>query len=380
MLRKTAAIAVLIVLVTSLFAGSVTVAPVHDQAAEASNAAYAAVPGGFAGIHILRGMMSLASGNAAGIVTATVAGGMVAGSVTADQVFVTRTCIPGASAASDAGPVVAETAGFPDSSQTPDFGGMPVYKENGLTMVMLANETSIEQTDPAVQIFTFNARAASDKFVRYGLKALKEDARLDGIVLHTPTIVYGPHGVSLGRYDLKTESHNASDEAGGFKEFTGHLEIPWPDASGMPLGPPGAGKGAIEVNGSIVVDTTMLAKAIEDKATASPTPAASSATDDPYNNAIAGGQTNWHKVNVADSVKSFNVDVKWQNANDSLRLMVYTPDGKILGPYDDSSDGVIDGRIDLNIANPSGVATGDYYLKVTDTALSGKDEYYVKTY
>ncbi len=60
--------------------------------------------------------------------------------------------------------------------------------------------------------------------------------------------------------------------------------------------------------------------------------------------------------------------------------MVYTPDGKVLGPYYDDSDGKTDGRINLNIANPSGVAAGEWHLKVTDMDTLGDNDYYVKTY
>ncbi len=107
---------------------------------------------------------------------------------------------------------------------------------------------------------------------------------------------------------------------------------------------------------------------------------ATAAKADLYNNEISGGQTNWHKVDLSNAVKSFNIDLKWQNVNDSLRLLLYSPDGKILGPYYDDSDGKIDGRINLNIANPSGVASGEWQLKVTDMSTLGTDDYYVKTY
>jgi hypothetical protein len=60
--------------------------------------------------------------------------------------------------------------------------------------------------------------------------------------------------------------------------------------------------------------------------------------------------------------------------------MIYTPDGKVLGPYYDDSDGQTDARINLNVANPSGVASGEWHLKVTDLDTLGSDDYYVKTY
>lgn len=159
-------------------------------------------------------------------------------------------------------------------------------------------------------------------------------------------------------------------------------QMPFPDAM-----PPGL----VEFNGSMAVDMVTL-RALVDNATAGTAfagsaavgndSAGSTAMADPYNDDIAAGQTDWHSVDISSAVQSFNVDLKWNDTADNLRLEIYTPDGKVLGPYYDSSDGKIDGRIDLNIANPSsgGVATGEYYLKVTDTSPTGKDEYYVKTY
>ncbi len=52
----------------------------------------------------------------------------------------------------------------------------------------------------------------------------------------------------------------------------------------------------------------------------------------------------------------------------------------MLGPYDDVSYGEADGEINLNIANPSGVAAGKWYFKVTDMSPTGTDNYYIKTY
>ena len=104
-----------------------------------------------------------------------------------------------------------------------------------------------------------------------------------------------------------------------------------------------------------------------------------SAMDSPYNNEISGGQTCWHSATL-DAVKSFNVDLKWSDPGDDFRLVIYTPDNKVLGPYDDESYGQHDGEINLNIANPSGVAAGKWYFKITDLSTSGKDEYYIKTY
>lgn len=106
----------------------------------------------------------------------------------------------------------------------------------------------------------------------------------------------------------------------------------------------------------------------------------SSQADAPYNDTISAGQTVYHDAVVSGSSTSLNVDLAWKNPNDSMRLTVYTPDGHVLGPYYDSSDGKTDNAINLEIDNPSGVASGTWIFKVVDTGAVGKDEYYIKTW
>ncbi len=104
------------------------------------------------------------------------------------------------------------------------------------------------------------------------------------------------------------------------------------------------------------------------------------ANSSPYNNTITQGQTVYHQAQVAGGNTSMSFDLKWMNANDDLRLSVYTPDGHVLGPYTDSSDGKKDGRINLEVDNPSGVSGGTWSFKVTGSNVTGKDEYYLRTW
>ncbi len=101
---------------------------------------------------------------------------------------------------------------------------------------------------------------------------------------------------------------------------------------------------------------------------------------DVYNNDIMPGETNWHQAYISGSPAALNFELKSNNTNSPLRVVVYTPDGKVLGPYDDDSDGVMDGIINMEISNPAGVANGAWSFKVTDTGVTGKDEYYLKTW
>jgi len=151
--------------------------------------------------------------------------------------------------------------------------------------------------------------------------------------------------------------------------FTAHLVIPAMNGSEeMPL-PPWPFPGEYVFDSNVTVDLANLTNA--DGVTLQ---------DSLYNNEIAAGETQWHSADISSAVESVNVDMKWRNGSNPLKLTIYTPDGHVLGPYDDSSDGKTDGRINLNVDNPSGVAAGKWSMKVTDTGVAGKDAYYVKTY
>jgi hypothetical protein len=252
--------------------------------------------------------------------------------------------------------------------------GMSIYGMQGTGFItFLTNESRLEIAGPPTTQFYVN----NDMFDGR-LKSMLRDMRsrmTDAWVaryLHTPVILSGPDGVQSQRFDMRMEGRPVlSGVPGEFNNFTGKLVIPWGE-SGVVYGPDGplpVNNGAIEIDSSMLVDMANVTFA---NATAAKTAV--------YNNEISGGQTNWHKVDISDAVESFNVDLKWQNINDSLRLLLYSPDGKILGPYYDDSDGKTDGRINLNIAHPSGVASGEWQLKVTDMSTLGTDDYYVKTY
>ena len=98
-----------------------------------------------------------------------------------------------------------------------------------------------------------------------------------------------------------------------------------------------------------------------------------------YNNSILPGSTNWHSSTVGDSIESLIIDMKWKNPESKLRLIVYTPDGQVLGPYYDDSDGIDDGRINLDVANQDGIADGDWRYKVNVQQAVEREEYYLRT-
>lgn len=90
---------------------------------------------------------------------------------------------------------------------------------------------------------------------------------------------------------------------------------------------------------------------------------------------ITQGQTNWHYKSVSSYITTMNVNLNWGNTDNSLRLTIYTPDGYTLGPYYDSADGSVDGRIGLTITNPNGIARGTWSYCVYGYSVSGTQSY-----
>lgn len=99
-----------------------------------------------------------------------------------------------------------------------------------------------------------------------------------------------------------------------------------------------------------------------------------------YNNQINEGQTVWHETEISGKSTTMSVDLKWKSTSDDLRLMIYTPDNKVLGPYTDDSDGTDDSRIYLNVTNPDGVAAGTWSFKVTGVDVASNDSYYLRAW
>ncbi len=92
---------------------------------------------------------------------------------------------------------------------------------------------------------------------------------------------------------------------------------------------------------------------------------------------ITQGQTNWHTKDVTTFITTLNVDLNWGNPSNSLRLRIYSPDGYVFGPYFDNADGIIDGRINLDIRNPNGIAKGTWRYEVYGYSVVGTQGYYI---
>ncbi len=90
---------------------------------------------------------------------------------------------------------------------------------------------------------------------------------------------------------------------------------------------------------------------------------------------IKQGETNWHYKIVSYYFTTLNVDLSWGNSANSLQLTIYSPDNHVFGPYYDSDDGAVDGRINLDIHNPNGIARGTWTYNVYGYQVSGVQSY-----
>jgi hypothetical protein len=90
---------------------------------------------------------------------------------------------------------------------------------------------------------------------------------------------------------------------------------------------------------------------------------------------ITQGEYRWHSRLVNYYTQTLNYNLYWGNTANSLRLRVFTPDGYVLGPFYDSSDGQINGRINIDIYRSGGVAQGTWYSEVYGHQVTGVQSY-----
>lgn len=96
---------------------------------------------------------------------------------------------------------------------------------------------------------------------------------------------------------------------------------------------------------------------------------------------IVQGQTKAYYTNVGTSVNWLEVDLNWGNKANSLSLTIYKPSGSSIGTYYDSSDGVVDGRIHIDIVPGQGyVESGQWMYKVYGVSVTGTEDYTFNVY
>ena len=62
---------------------------------------------------------------------------------------------------------------------------------------------------------------------------------------------------------------------------------------------------------------------------------------------ISQGQYQWQSKLVNYYTESLPFNLYWGNPSNSLRLRIFTPDGYVLGPYYDGSDGALQRQYQL---------------------------------
>jgi hypothetical protein len=91
---------------------------------------------------------------------------------------------------------------------------------------------------------------------------------------------------------------------------------------------------------------------------------------------ITQGKTAYYNAYVGSGVNWIELDLNWGDKSDSLTLGIYTPSGSKVGTYSDSSDGIINGRIHVNVDPSQGyVAQGNWKLSVYGSRVSGQEDY-----
>jgi hypothetical protein len=89
---------------------------------------------------------------------------------------------------------------------------------------------------------------------------------------------------------------------------------------------------------------------------------------------ISEGQTHWYSTGVPLAKTSFYSDLYWGAPSNSLTLTIIAPD-TTFGPYYDSADGRIDGRINLRITKSGGLTSGTWWSKVYGYRVTGAQSY-----
>lgn len=86
-----------------------------------------------------------------------------------------------------------------------------------------------------------------------------------------------------------------------------------------------------------------------------------------------GEQKSFHRQMPAN-LSRFTYDLYWQDPENSLKLSIFAKDG-MMGPYYDDSDGIVNGRIYLQISREEGIAPGDWYAVVEGEQIKDTQQF-----
>ena len=109
-------------------------------------------------------------------------------------------------------------------------------------------------------------------------------------------------------------------------------------------------------------------------------------SDDPMttlglSDTVDEGETNRHQFYVGSEVAYLEMYLNWGSTSDSLALTIYTPSGSTIGTFRDSSDGMMDGKIHIDI-DPDGnyVDQETWTLDVYGEKVSSERSYTLNLY
>jgi hypothetical protein len=94
---------------------------------------------------------------------------------------------------------------------------------------------------------------------------------------------------------------------------------------------------------------------------------------------ISQGQVTAFSRVVSSGTNSITADLNWGNPANSLSLEIVAPDASF-GPFYDSSDGIIDGRIALSVSSSTGLTPGTWKFYVGGYSVTGIQTYSFVTY
>lgn len=94
---------------------------------------------------------------------------------------------------------------------------------------------------------------------------------------------------------------------------------------------------------------------------------------------ITQGQVDVYSRVISSGTSSIITDLYWGNPANSLSLTIVAPD-ETLGPYYDSADGIINGRIALSVSSSAGLTPGTWKFYITGYSVTGSQAYTFLTY
>ncbi len=89
---------------------------------------------------------------------------------------------------------------------------------------------------------------------------------------------------------------------------------------------------------------------------------------------LTQGRIDSYSTYVPSGKTRFIADLYWGNAANSLSLTIDAPDSQ-LGPYYDSADGSLDGRISLQVRKTGGLSPGTWWSDICGYAVNGAQSY-----